>query len=119
MQAALHEVFSKVEEKGWKRVRLGDVVEVWDKYRIPVKKDERKSGYYPYCGANGIIDYVDNYTHEGEFLLIAEDGGFYGAGETTAYIMDGKFWANNHVHVLKVLDETDIRFLMYTLTGLM
>jgi len=99
--AALHEVFSKAHEKGWRWVKLGEIVEIWDKYRIPVKKKDRKSGPYPYCGANGIIDYVDGFTHDGEFILLAEDGGFYGTGETSAYLMTGKFWANNHVHILK------------------
>jgi type I restriction enzyme S subunit len=44
---------------------------------------------------------VEGYTHDGDFILFAEDGGFYGAGEISAYIMTGKFWANNHVHILK------------------
>jgi type I restriction enzyme S subunit len=102
--------------KEWKVVKLGKVVEVWDKYRIPVKENERKPGPFPYCGANGIIDYVDGYTHDGEFVLLAEDGGFFGRFEKSAYIMRGKFWANNHVHVLKVIKETIIsEFLMYYL----
>ncbi|MBO8179736.1 MAG: restriction endonuclease subunit S [Archaeoglobus sp.] len=115
LKAALHHVFSRADERGWKWVRLRDVVEVWDNYRIPVKKEDRKKGPYPYCGANGIIDHVNGYTHEGEFLLVAEDGGFFGPGESTAYIMNGKFWANNHVHVLKVTNGMNIRFLMYYL----
>jgi type I restriction enzyme S subunit len=102
--------------KEWKVVKLGKVVEVWDKYRIPVKENERKPGPFPYCGANGIIDYVDGYTHDGEFVLLAEDGGFFGRFEKSAYIMRGKFWANNHVHVLKVIKETIFsEFLMYYL----
>lgn len=115
MASALHEVFSKAEEKGWEWARLGDVVEVYDKYRIPVKKSERKPGPYPYCGANGIIDYVDGYTHDGIFLMVAEDGGFFGQYEDSAYIMKGKFWANNHVHVLKVRKFVKIEFLMHYL----
>jgi type I restriction enzyme S subunit len=102
--------------KDWKVVKLGEVVEIWDKYRIPVKENERKPGPYPYCGANGIIDYIDGYTHDGEFVLLAEDGGFFGRFEKSAYIMRGKFWANNHVHVLKAIKGTIIsEFLMHYL----
>jgi len=102
--------------KEWRVKKLLEIVEVWDKYRIPVKETNRKPGPYPYCGANGIIDYVDGYTHDGEFVLLAEDGGFFGPFEKSAYIMRGKFWANNHVHVLKPRKEfTDSEYLMYFL----
>ena len=86
--------------KGWRWVRLGEVCEIWDSLRKPVKKKDRRPGDVPYCGANGIIDYVEGYTHVGEFVLLAEDGGFYGPGEPSAYMMSGRFWANNHVHIL-------------------
>ena len=66
----------EIEGLEWREVRLTDIIEVFDKYRIPVKKKDRKPGPYPYCGANGIIDFVDRYTHNGEFILLAEDGGF-------------------------------------------
>jgi type I restriction enzyme S subunit len=102
--------------RDWKVVKLGEVVEIWDKYRIPVKENERKPGPFPYCGANGIIGYIDGYTHDGEFVLLAEDGGFFGRFEKSAYIMRGKFWANNHVHVLKAIKGTIIsEFLMHYL----
>ena len=87
--------------KGWRWVRLGEVCEIFDALRKPVKKKDRRPGDVPYCGANGIIDYVDGYTHVGEFVLLAEDGGFYGPGEPSAYMMSGRFWANNHVHILR------------------
>jgi len=102
--------------KEWGIVRLGDVAEIWDKYRIPIKEQDRKPGPFPYCGANGIIDYVDGYTHDGEFVLLAEDGGFFGPFENSAYIMRGKFWANNHVHILKAIEGVLInKFLMFYL----
>jgi len=102
--------------KEWKIVRLGDVVEVWDNYRVPVKEQDRERGEYPYCGANGIIDYVNGYTHDGEFVLLAEDGGFFGPYEKSAYIMRGKIWANNHVHVLKAIEgRATNEFLMFYL----
>jgi type I restriction enzyme S subunit len=100
----------------WEVVRLENVVEIWDKYRVPVKEQDRKPGPFPYCGANGIIDYIAGYTHDGEFVLLAEDGGFFGPFENSAYIMRGKFWANNHVHILKAIEGILINeFLMYCL----
>jgi len=99
--------------EGWRWVRLGEVCEVWDTLRKPVKKKDRIPGNVPYCGANGIIDYVDGHTHAGEFVLLAEDGGFYGPGEPTAYIMSGRFWANNHVHILRGRPDHLVNQLLY------
>jgi type I restriction enzyme S subunit len=102
--------------KEWKVVKLEDVVEIWDKYRVPVKERDRRPGPFPYCGANGVIDYIDGYTHDGKFVLLAEDGGFFGSFENSAYIMQGKFWANNHVHILKAIEGVLINeFLMFYL----
>ncbi|MCX7836830.1 MAG: restriction endonuclease subunit S, partial [candidate division WOR-3 bacterium] len=86
----------------WKVVRLGKVVENYDKKRIPLSEEIRKKrkGIYPYCGANGIIDYIDDYIFDGEYVLLAEDGGFFNRFEDSAYIMKGKFWVNNHAHIL-------------------
>jgi type I restriction enzyme S subunit len=102
--------------KDWEVVKLGNVVEIEDKYRIPVKEQDRQPGPFPYCGANGIIDYVAGYTHDGKFVLLAEDGGFFGPFENSAYIMRGKFWANNHVHILKAIEGVLIsEFLVFYL----
>jgi type I restriction enzyme S subunit len=102
--------------KEWEVVKLENVVEIEDKYRIPVKKQDRQLGPFPYCGANGIIDYVAGYTHDGKFVLLAEDGGCFGPFENSAYIMRGKFWANNHVHILKAIEEVLIsEFLAFCL----
>ena len=94
--------------KDWEVKRLGEVVEIHDKERIPLSELQRRemksNPRYPYCGANGIIDYIDDYIFDGEFVLLAEDGGYWGPSESSAYIMRGKFWANNHVHVLKSID---------------
>ena len=87
----------------WEVVRLGEVVEIYDNKRVPLSESVRKNmkGIYPYCGANGIIDYVNDYIFDGEYVLVAEDGGRYGKFENTAYIMNGKFWVNNHAHILQ------------------
>jgi len=105
----------------WEVVRLGDVVEVHDSKRIPLNEQQRAKmkGKYPYCGANGILDYINDYIFDGEYILLAEDGGYWGKFEQSAYIMHGKFWVNNHAHVLKALDGiADNWFLMYVLNFL-
>jgi len=102
----------------WESVKLEEVVEIHDSKRIPLSEMERKNrkGQYPYCGANGIIDYIDDYIFDGEFVLLAEDGGSYGRLENTAYIMNGKFWVNNHAHVLQAIEgKTSNLFLKYAL----
>ena len=94
----------------WEVVRLGEVVEIYDNKRIPLSEEERanRKGIYPYCGANGIIDHIDSYIFEGEYLLLAEDGGFFGRFENSAYLMSGKFWVNNHAHVLKAREGVSV-----------
>ena len=105
----------------WEIVRLGEVVEIHDNKRIPLNEQERAKmkGPYPYCGANGIMDYINDYIFDGEYILLAEDGGYWGKFEKSAYIMRGKFWVNNHAHVLKALGGVaDNWFLMYVLNFL-
>ena len=106
----------KVPE-GWGRVKLGEVIEIFDNQRIPLDSESRSTikGYIPYCGATGIIDYINDSIFDGEYVLIAEDGGKFNRFEETAYIMKGKFWANNHVHIVRGKDGIlDDRFLMYS-----
>ena len=106
----------KVPE-GWRRVKLGEIIEIFDNQRIPLDSESRSTikGYIPYCGATGIIDYINDYIFDGEYVLIAEDGGKFNRFEETAYIMMGKFWANNHVHIVRGKDGTlDDCFLMYS-----
>ena len=84
----------------WEQRKLGDVVERFDNLRIPVTSSKRKRGITPYYGANGIQDYVQGYTHDGEFVLVAEDG----ANDLQNYpihYVNGKVWVNNHAHVLQ------------------
>jgi type I restriction enzyme S subunit len=100
----------------WEVVRLGEVAEIYDNKRVPLSESIRKNmkGIYPYCGANGIIDYVNDYIFDGEYVLVAEDGGRYGKFENTAYIMNGKFWVNNHAHILQAKVGISInRFILY------
>ena len=97
-------------------VPLGEVVEVLDSMRIPVKKADRKPGPYPYYGASGIVDYVDSYIFDGEYLLLAEDGENLRSQNTPiAFMATGKFWVNNHAHVLRGNASGVTRFLCYAL----
>ncbi|MFR0902525.1 MAG: restriction endonuclease subunit S [Anaerovoracaceae bacterium] len=58
----------------WKERKLGEVAERYDNLRVPVSANLRIPGNTPYYGANGIQDYVEGFTHDGEFVLVAEDG---------------------------------------------
>ena len=84
----------------WKK--LGDIAVNLDSRRIAVTKHNRKAGIYPYYGASGIVDYVDDYIFDGDFLLVSEDGANLVARSTPiAFSITGKNWINNHAHVLK------------------
>jgi len=97
-------------------VKLGEVVDNLDWRRVPVKSSDRKSGPYPYYGASGVIDHVDGYLFEGLHLLVAEDGENLRTRKTPiAFLADGKFWVNNHAHILRGNRRADTRYLNYVL----
>ncbi len=103
---------------GWKERTLGELTENFDGQRIPVKESERKPGPYPYYGASGIVDHIDKYIFDGEYLLIAEDGENLRTQKTPiAFLARGKFWVNNHAHIVTGNWRTDTRFLMYALNN--
>jgi type I restriction enzyme, S subunit len=86
----------------WTRKPFGGLMECKNSSRVPVKKSERETTEetYPYYGASGIVDYVDDYLFEGEHLLISEDGANLVARVSPiAFIATGQFWVNNHAHV--------------------
>lgn len=95
----------------WKQRKVREVTDRYDNLRIPVAANLRVSGTTPYYGANGIQDYVDGYTHDGEFILVAEDG----ANDLKNYpvrCVKGRIWVNNHAHVLQgKYDSADNKFL--------
>ena len=96
--------------------RLGDICEILDSKRIPITASNRKAGIYPYYGANGIQDYVDDYIFDDELVLLAEDGGHFGSTDKPiAYRVSGKCWVNNHAHVLKPKDYLNVDYLCYSL----
>ena len=100
----------------WKTVYLEDVCDILDNQRVPVTSKDRKKGVYPYYGANGIQDYVDDYIFDNELVLLAEDGGNFGSKDKPiAYRVSGKCWVNNHAHVLKARESIDVDYLCYSL----
>ena len=86
----------------YEMVKLGDVCEILDNKRKPVSKADRKFGIYPYYGATGIVDYIDDYIFDERCVLIGEDGAKWGSNEQSAFIAEGKYWVNNHCHIIKV-----------------
>jgi len=100
------------------RVLLGSVVTNLDSKRVPVSVMERRKrqGPYPYYGATGVMDHVDDFLFEGLHLLIAEDGSVETRdGRPVLQLVDGKFWVNNHAHVLRGATDDDTRYLYYAL----
>ena len=97
-------------------VRLGEVINDFNSLRKPIKSTDRVSGVYPYYGASGVVDHVDDYIFDGDYLLIAEDGENLRSRSTPiAFLASGKFWVNNHAHVVRGNDLADTRYLNYLL----
>ena len=100
MEERVPEIRFKGFDGPWKKRQIVNVAERLDNLRIPVSENMRKKGTVPYYGANGIQDYVEGYTHDGENVLVAEDG----ANDLKNYpvrCVKGKIWVNNHAHVLQ------------------
>ena len=88
----------------------------FDRVRQPVKESDRRPGPFPYYGASGIVDNVDQYLFDGDYLLVAEDGENLRTRQTPiAFMATGRFWVNNHAHVLQANSKSDTRYLMYAL----
>lgn len=84
----------------WEQYELIEIADLLNNLRIPVTASDREKGNTPYYGANGIQDYVSGFTHEGEFVLIAEDGANDLINYPVNYVT-GRIWVNNHAHVIK------------------
>ena len=90
--------------KRFKEQLLGDVLDFYDHQRVPLSSLERdtRQGEFRYYGAQGVIDYLDSYIFDGQFILIAEDGAnLVTRNEPIAFLVDGQFWVNNHAHVVR------------------
>ena len=107
---------------GWTVCRLEDVCKIYDNQRLPINSTERQErkknarNLYPYYGATGQVDLIDEYRLDGTYILLGEDGApFLDKFANKAYIVTGMFWVNNHAHILK--PECDINFLTHYLNS--
>ncbi len=102
--------------KGVEFRKLGEVCEILDNRRIPIAKNKRNPGIYPYYGANGIQDYIDSYIFDGDFVLVGEDGSVINKDNTPVVNWaSGKIWVNDHAHVLQTKNELKLKFLYFYL----
>jgi|TARA_Y100000031_G_scaffold115241_1_gene127545 type I restriction enzyme S subunit len=85
----------------WKIINLGKICDVLDSKRKPITKRDRIPGDYPYYGATGIVDWVNDYIFDEQLILLGEDGAKWDSGERSAFNINGKTWVNNHAHVLR------------------
>lgn len=118
IKARFVEMFGDVKygTERWGGKPFKDITINLDSKRKPVKDADRKKmqGIYPYYGATGIVDYVNDYRQDGEFLLISEDGkALELRSKPIAFLASGKIWVNNHAHVQQCTDECNMIYLMY------
>lgn len=107
--------------EGWVESPLLDIIKLHDSKRIPLNSKQRaeRHGPYPYYGANGQVDTIDEYIFDGDYILLAEDGGYFENPERgVAYEVSGKFWVNNHAHIIEVTSDIPRRFMAHALNAL-
>jgi len=108
----IQQLIQQLCPQGVERKELGEIVEILDSQRKPVSKSNRVVGKYPYYGANGIQDYVDEYIFDGTFILLGEDGSVINKdGSPVLNWATGKIWVNNHAHILA--EKSNIAILRY------
>lgn len=111
---------SEALPQGWAETIFGDITINHDGKRVPVKASDRaaRRGQYRYFGAQGVIDYIDDYLFDGTYLLIAEDGAnLVSRIQPIAQIAKGRFWVNNHAHIVESVGGVSLKFLEYFLNG--
>ncbi|OAM22971.1 hypothetical protein A7P92_09445 [Eikenella corrodens] len=95
--------------KGWEKTTLGEICEIFDSKRVPLNREQREQRInnkktdelFPYYGATGEVGKIDDYIFDGEFVLLGEDAApFFEPNKDVAYCVKGKFWVNNHAHIL-------------------
>jgi type I restriction enzyme S subunit len=100
------------------KVKLNQVADNFDNIRVPLSAKQRANleRIYPYYGAQSIIDHVDNYLFDGEYILVAEDGENLKSQESyVCNLVKGKFWVNNHAHIIKAKEGYNTKYLFYYL----
>ncbi len=110
-----NEELEKDVPEGWVNTTLKEVSKCFDYKRKPLSEEERKSfkGEFPYYGAMGIIDYVKDFLFDGEYLLFSEDGinVIDKNGYPSVFLVNEKFWVNNHAHILKGSKDYSTRLI--------
>ena len=100
----------------WEQRKVSEIADRFDNLRVPVAANLRIPGSTPYYGANGIQDYVEGYTHDGEYILVAEDGASDLKNYPVNYV-NGRIWVNNHAHVLQGKEKiANNKFLSYAMS---
>lgn len=114
----LHFVFTQ-RGRGWVKTTLDKISINLDSERVPITKSVRTSGKYPYYGASGIVDYVGGYIFDCDALLVSEDGANLRArSRPIAFSVSGKYWVNNHAHILKFEHLSTQRFVEFYLESI-
>lgn len=104
-----------------KECRFDEVTINFDKKRVPLSgaQREKRQGKYRYFGAQGVIDYIDDFIFDDIYLLIAEDGeNLKSKKQNIAQVVEGQFWVNNHAHIVQGNDLCDTRYLCYLLNSM-
>ena len=104
----------------WQTATIKHLTKNLDGKRVPLSGEIRaeQKRTYPYYGANGVIDYVEDYIFEGEHILIGEDGApFFDKTREVSLLASGKFWVNNHCHILKNMGTGEARFIVHCLNS--
>ena len=108
--------YEKNGEFDWEQRKLEEVVEFLDTMRKPLEGAKRIPGPYPYYGASGIVDYVDGYLFDEELVLLSEDGAnITDRNYPVCFLASGKYWVNNHAHVLRTKDGNENNFICNSL----
>ena len=105
---------STFEQKGedWVETTLGEVCENLDSKRVPITKNKRVAGEFPYYGASGVVDHVNDFLFDEDLLLVSEDGAnLLARTYPIAFSASGKIWVNNHAHVLRFPNIEAQRFI--------
>ena len=116
VQSQFIEEFGTMDSPKWETKTLPEISQNMDSKRIPIRSGNRKQGKYPYYGASGIVDYVDDYIFDEKILLVSEDGAnLKERVAPIAFSSEGKVWVNNHAHVLRFNDYSLQKFVEYYL----
>ena len=117
-ESHLNAVFTQ-RGKGWVDTTVDQISTNLDSKRVPITKSDRTRGEFPYYGASGIVDYVADYIFDGDALLVSEDGANLLMRSTPiAFPVSGKYWVNNHAHILQFQNMATQRFVEFYLESI-